>query len=57
MKTHTRGLRHIWYDPYLRLWTLQRVDADDCQVGEVEYTTDRREAFAFLNEPDSQPAP
>lgn len=48
MKTYTNELRRIWYDPYLRVWTMQEVDAEDIQVGEVDYTTDRKWAFAWL---------
>ncbi len=52
MKAYTNGTRVIWYDPHLRLWTLQTVDAEGYQVGSVDYGIDRAEAFAWLNGQD-----
>lgn len=51
MKTYDNGLKRIWYDPHLRLWTLQRLDAAGDQVGSVDYRTARTAAFAWLADP------
>jgi len=48
MKTHERPGRRAWYDPHLRLWTLQKTDPAGNQVGEVDYTPERRAAMAWL---------
>lgn len=49
MKTHRNGLKATWYDPHLRLWTLQVLDEDGNQVGSVDYHPHRQFAFDWLN--------
>ena len=48
MITHDIGTRRIWYDPGLRLWTMQERDRRGNQVGDVDYTPDRKTAFDWL---------
>lgn len=40
--------RRAWWDRNLRLWTTQIVDADENQLGEVEYTPDQKLAMRWL---------
>jgi hypothetical protein len=47
MKTYTHMNRRIWYDPHLRMWTLQDIDSEENQVGEVTYAS-RAFAFTYL---------
>lgn len=56
MKTYRNGLRRIWYDWHLRMWTMQRVDRSGNQVGEVEYDFNRKRAFDWLNYETEQDA-
>lgn len=48
MKTYHRSTTRIWFDPSLRLWTLQRINKFFEQVGSVEYTTSKKVAFFWL---------
>ena len=54
MKTYTKswpkvGLhRRCWYDPHFRMWTLQHIDNDGNQMGEVEYVPKRVQAMSWL---------
>lgn len=49
MKVYSHLNRRIWYDPHLRMWTMQLVDADENQVGDVDYGP-KSIAFSFLHE-------
>jgi hypothetical protein len=42
------GDRSVWYDRALRVWTEQVNDAGGNQIGTVNYTVDKREAFGWL---------
>lgn len=42
------GDRTIWFDRALRLWTEQVNDVEGNQVGTVDYTVDKAEAFRWL---------
>lgn len=42
------GNRTIWFDRSLRLWTEQTNDVCGDQVGTVDYTVDKAEAFRWL---------
>lgn len=44
----------IWYDPHLRLWTLQTIDNDGNQIGQVDYTVIRANAFRWLDTGDTE---
>jgi hypothetical protein len=48
LKTYQIGNKRIWYDPHERVWTLQRIDEEENQVGDCEYTTGRKNAFNWL---------
>ena len=50
MKTHDNKTKtkRIWFDTHLRLWTLQTLDTDQNQVGSVDYSTNRTNAFLWL---------
>ena len=48
MKVHFNPLRRVWYDPQLRLWTMQSLDADGDQIGIVEYTASRVYAMRWF---------
>ncbi len=48
MVTYDIRTRRIWYDPHLRFWTMQERDRRGNQVGDVEYTADRKLAFDWL---------
>ena len=52
MKTYENETetKRIWYDERLRLWTLQVLDDQKNQIGDVEYTPYRREALKWLND-------
>lgn len=51
MKTYENDgkSRRVWYDPCLRLWTLQCLDPAGYQVGEVEYAVTKSDAFEWLS--------
>jgi hypothetical protein len=51
MNTYTHNRRRIWYDRHLRFWTLQQLDERGNQVGDVEYTPNKRHAFSWLKAP------
>ena len=40
----------IFYDRYLRLWTIYPVDAEGNQLCEAGYTTDKKEAYEIAEE-------
>jgi len=48
MKLYSHGMRRVWYDRHLRMWTLQTVDFSGNQVGEVEYVFWRFFAMVWL---------
>jgi len=48
MKTYEDGPRRVWYDFNIQLWTLQEVDENGYQIGDVDYTPFREQAFAWL---------
>lgn len=48
MKVHKRGNKSVWYDFYIRMWTLQVNDEFGDQVGEVEYTASKKYAMEWL---------
>lgn len=52
MKTHENKnkTKRIWYDTRLRLWTLQDLDSQENQIGNVDYSIDRKNAFEWLKE-------
>jgi hypothetical protein len=52
MKTHDNKnkTKRIWYDTRLRLWTLQDLDSQENQIGNVDYSIDRKNAFEWLKE-------
>lgn len=37
-------INRVWFDRRLRLWTIQRVDANGDQVGHCHYTPSRTDA-------------
>ena len=49
MKTYEKSNKRIWYDPHIRVWTMQVIDSQGYQVGDVDYTPFRKEAFDWLN--------
>lgn len=51
MKTHynSNRSRAAWYDPYIKLWTLQHLDPEGNQVGPADYCHNRCHAFEWLH--------
>ena len=47
MKTYTHMNRRVWYDTHLRMWTLQALDSNGDQAGEVAYGP-KVVAFTYL---------
>jgi len=58
MKTYRGDKKRIWYDPHLRMWTLQVLDSNDpCfanQVGDTTATSKRDIAFEWLNKSETK---
>jgi hypothetical protein len=50
MKTYTSKdqRRRAWYDPSLRLWTMQDLDPAGNQVGDVDYSCDKTRTMEWL---------
>ena len=42
------GNRRVWFDPHLRLWTLQVLDENGDQLGSVAYDYRKINAAMFL---------
>lgn len=39
-----------WYDRHVRIWTIEKYNADDYQVGTTEYAATKAEALAIKAE-------
>ena len=50
MKTYENNTKRVWFDNKLRLWTLQHLDAEGNQVGNVDYSTSKETAFNWLTD-------
>ena len=50
MKTYYNEKRDraVWFNPHIRSWTLQHLDAEGNQVGSAEFCHNRIHAFAWL---------
>ena len=44
MKAHNNKTKtkRIWFDTRLRLWTLQNLDNQDNQIGDIDYSTNKK---------------
>lgn len=40
----------VWYDRHIRLWTIEKLNAEDFQIGACEYCPTKAEAFALKAE-------
>ena len=52
MKAHNNKTKtkRIWFDTRLRLWTLQNLDNQDNQIGDIDYSANKKNAFEWLKE-------
>ena len=52
MKAHNNKTKtkRIWFDTRLRLWTLQNLDNQDNQIGDIDYSNNKKNDFELLKE-------